>query len=106
MAATQRDEEENFVSLDATVARFEQAGVATIGIIAASEGDWDHYESLHSRAIEEWLAEHPDHTDAEEIRAEHYRFRSDYVHAGGSQSALGRMSSNSSGSTGTKPERR
>jgi len=35
-------EEENFVSLDATVARFEQAGVANIGIIAASPPalDW------------------------------------------------------------------
>ena len=75
-----RSKEKNFVSLDATVARFEQAGVATIGIIAASECDWDHYESLHWSAIEEWLSEHLDHTDAEEIRAEHDRFRSDYFH--------------------------
>jgi SAM-dependent methyltransferase len=71
-------EEEYFVSLDATVERFEQAGLATTGIIAASEDDWDHYESLHWRAIEEWLAERPDHPDAEDIRRHHDRFRRDY----------------------------
>jgi hypothetical protein len=66
------------VALQATVERFEQAGLAVTGVIAASEDDWDHYESLHWRAIEEWLAEHPDHPDAEEFHAQHTRFRSDY----------------------------
>jgi hypothetical protein len=72
-------EKEDFVDLHATVERFEEAGLALIGIIAASENDWDHYESLHWRAIEEWLAEHPDRSDAEDIRNQHARFRSDYV---------------------------
>ncbi len=67
-----------YVALDATVRRFEQAGLAVTGVIAASEDDWDHYESLHWRAIEEWLAEHPDHPDAEEFRAQHARFRDEY----------------------------
>ena len=71
-------EPENFVGLDATVARLEQAGVATTGIIAASDDDWDHYESLHWRAIEEWLARDPVDTDAAQVRAAHERFRSDY----------------------------
>lgn len=72
-------DEEDFVSFEATVERFEQAGLATTGIIAASEEDWDHYESLHWRAVEEWLAENPDHRDAEDVRTGHNRFRSDYV---------------------------
>jgi SAM-dependent methyltransferase len=67
-----------FVSLDATVARFERDGLATTGIIAASDDDWDHYESLHWRAVEEWLAEEPDHPDAAEIRARHRRHRGDH----------------------------
>jgi SAM-dependent methyltransferase len=71
-------EKEDFVNLHATVERFEQAGLELIGIIAASEDDWDHYESLHWRAIEEWLAEQSDHTDADDIRTQHNRFRNDY----------------------------
>ncbi len=68
----------DFVSLEATVARFEGAGFATTGILAASEDDWDHYESLHWRAVEEWLAEEPDHPDAPEIRARHEERRTSY----------------------------
>jgi SAM-dependent methyltransferase len=71
-------EREEFVGLDATVERFAQAGFAPVGIIAASEDDWDRYESLHWRATEEWLAEHPDHPDAKDIRTQHNRYRSDY----------------------------
>jgi SAM-dependent methyltransferase len=74
-------DEADFVSIEATVARFELEGkLATSGIIAASDDDWDHYESLHWRAIEAWLAEHREHPDAADIRAQHERFRSDYVH--------------------------
>jgi SAM-dependent methyltransferase len=71
-------EKEDFVDLGATVERFEQAGLAATGIIAASQDDWDHYESLHWRATEEWLAEHLDHPDADDIRARHDGYRSDY----------------------------
>ena len=71
-------EKEDFVDLHATVERFEQAGLAPIGIIAASEDDWDGYESLHWRATEEWLAEHPDNPDADDMRSQHNRYRSDY----------------------------
>jgi SAM-dependent methyltransferase len=70
--------EGDFVTLDATVARFEASGLATTGIIAASDDDWDHYRSLHWRAVEEWLADEPGHPDADEVRAQHSRRRSDY----------------------------
>ncbi len=71
-------EKEDFVDLPATVERFEQAGLAPTGIVAASDDDWDHYESLHWRATEEWLAGHPDQPGAHDIRTQHNRYRSDY----------------------------
>jgi SAM-dependent methyltransferase len=70
--------EGDFVSLAETVARFEGAGVATTGIIAGSEDDWDRHHSLHWRAIEEWLVEEPDHPDAAEVRAQHEERRARY----------------------------
>ena len=71
-------DDQGYVDLAQTVGRFERAGFAITGIVAASDDDWDHYESLHWRAVEEWLAEHPGHADAAEIRARHERRRSDY----------------------------
>ena len=70
---------EGFVGLAATVERFQSAGLALTGLIAASEDDWDRYESLHWRALEEWLAEHSDHPDAAAIRARHLATRDDYI---------------------------
>ena len=52
-------EADGFVDLAATVERFQSAGLALTGLIAASEDDWDRYESLHWRALEEWLAATP-----------------------------------------------
>ena len=72
-------EDEGYVGLDATVGRLEGAGFALTGIIPASEDDRDHYESLHWRAVEEWLADHPEHADAAGIRARHERYRSEYL---------------------------
>jgi SAM-dependent methyltransferase len=68
-------DDQGYVDLNATIGRFERAGLATTGIIAASQDDWDRYEGLHWRALEEWLAEHPDET---EIRATHERRRREY----------------------------
>jgi SAM-dependent methyltransferase len=61
-------EEEGFLDLGATVARFESAGVDVTGIVASSQDDWDHYESLHWRAAVEHggddvLATHREHLD-------------------------------------------
>lgn len=69
---------EGMVDLEGTVARFEQAGLQVTGLIAASDDDWDHYESLHWRAIEEWLAAHPDHPHAAELRVAHQQDRGAY----------------------------
>ncbi len=67
-----------YVDLAGTVERFEAAGLATTGVIASSDDDWDRYESLHWRAVEEWLAENPDDERAGEIRERHARRRDDH----------------------------
>jgi len=70
---------DDFVDLAATVDRFQAGGLALTGLIAASEDDWDRYESLHWRAVEEWLAANPEHGDAGEIREQHLSRREDYL---------------------------
>ena len=71
--------EDDFVDLVATVDRFQSSGLALTGLIAASEDDWDRYESLHWRALEEWLAANPEHGDAGAIREQHLARRDDYL---------------------------
>jgi hypothetical protein len=71
--------ENGYVDLEGTVERFERSGVATTGLIAASDDDWDRYESRHWRAVEEWFAESPQHPDAEDIRARHELNRGEYI---------------------------
>lgn len=44
------EEFDGWVDLPTTVARFESAGILLTGLVAASEDDWDRYESLHWRA--------------------------------------------------------
>ena len=68
-----------YVPLRETVARFEAAGLALVSLIASSEDDWDSYESLHWRALEEWLAVNPDDPDAPAIRERHLRARDAYL---------------------------
>jgi SAM-dependent methyltransferase len=68
-------EADGFVDLAGTVERFHSAGLALTGLIAASDDDWDRYESLHWRALEEWLAANPEHRDAAEMRGQHVSFR-------------------------------
>ena len=72
-------EADGFVDLASTVERFQSGGLALTGLIAASEDDWDRYESLHWRALEEWLAANPEHPDAEAIREQHLARRDDYL---------------------------
>ena len=71
-------DDEGYADLPATVERLERAGFATTGIIAASDDDWDRYRSLHWRAVEEWLAEHPAEPSAADFRTEHERRRTEY----------------------------
>src|SRR5262245_15373577 len=70
---------EGYVPLLETVARLDRAGFALTGMLAASDDDWDRYESLHWRALEEWLAENPDDPDAHEIRERHEHYREEYL---------------------------
>lgn len=74
-----------YVSLQITVDRFEQAGVALTGLIAASEDDWNRYESLHWRAVQEWLAEHADHPSAGAFVARHSQHQHDHLAYRGTQ---------------------
>jgi SAM-dependent methyltransferase len=72
-------DDQGFVALRETVGRIESAGLSLQGLIAASDDDWDRYESLHWRALEEWLAANPRDPDATEIRGRHERARDDYL---------------------------
>ena len=71
-------DDEGFVSLAETAERFERAGLSVIGLIVSNEDDWDRYRSLHWRAVDEWLAEHPDDPDAPDFRARGERYREQY----------------------------
>ena len=71
-------DDEGWVTLPATI---EAAGLAPVGLIAASDDDWDRYESLHWRALEEWLHANPDDPEAPGIRERHERNRDVYLHA-------------------------
>ena len=68
-----------YTDLAGTVDRFSRGGVALTGLVASSEDDWDRYESLHWRALEEWLEEAPDHPEAAERRELHERRRREHL---------------------------
>jgi SAM-dependent methyltransferase len=73
------DGPETFVSLEETVARFESVGLPVVGLIAASQEDWDRYESHHWSAVEEWLAASGDNPEADELREQHARSKALYL---------------------------
>jgi hypothetical protein len=66
-------EEDGFVDLLQTVARFEAAGVDLTGMVAASEDDWDRYRSLQWRAAVE--------TGGDEVMERHLSRRESYLSA-------------------------
>jgi SAM-dependent methyltransferase len=68
-----------YLPLRETVRHFERAGLALVAVIAASDDDWDHYESQHWSALEEWLAENPRHPDTPAIRERHEQAREAYL---------------------------
>ena len=72
-------EGDEFLPLAETVERFESAGVEVVSMIAASEDDWDRYETRHWLALEEWLAANPDDPQAEEFRERGRRERERYL---------------------------
>jgi hypothetical protein len=68
-----------YVPLAQTVARLAAAGLPVETLIASSLDDWDRYESLHWRALEDWLAANPDDGDAPGIRDLYERNRDEYL---------------------------
>jgi SAM-dependent methyltransferase len=64
-----------YVSLSETASRVEWHGVTLIGLISSSTDDWDRYESLHWRAVEDWLSE----SDDDEIRRANEEHKRNYL---------------------------
>ena len=62
---------DDFVDLLSTVERFEQGGVDLVGLVAASEDDWDRYRSLQWRAAVE--------TGDDEVREKNLAYRENYL---------------------------
>ena len=54
------DRGDPWTTLADTVLIFETSGLPVVSVIAASEDDWDRYETLHWRAVEEWVAANPE----------------------------------------------
>jgi SAM-dependent methyltransferase len=71
--------DDGYVSLHDTVDRFHAAGLVVVTVIDGSLDDWDRYETLHWRALEEWLAANSDDPDADEIRRRHEENRTEYL---------------------------
>jgi len=76
------DRHEPFTSLDGTVAIVESSELRVVTLIDASLDDWDRYETLHWRAVEEWLAENRDDPEAAEIRERGERWKRSYLRHG------------------------
>lgn len=56
-----------------------EAGLRYLCSAVASEDDWDEYEGLYNRAIEEFVREHPDDPDAAETRSRIRAWRDAYL---------------------------
>jgi SAM-dependent methyltransferase len=76
------DRGDPWTTLEGTVTIFETFGLPVVSVIAASEDDWDRYETLHWQAVERWLAENRDDPDAAEIAARHERHKRTYLRHG------------------------
>jgi SAM-dependent methyltransferase len=72
-------DDEGFVSLRDTVRRFDAAELSVDTMIDSSLDDWDRYETLHWRALEDWLAAHPEDPDAADFCARHEAERERYL---------------------------
>ena len=74
-----RVDEGEWLLLPETIERVETTGVRVVSLIASSEDDWDRYESLHWLALDEWLAENPEHPQADEFRVRGAAQRARYL---------------------------
>lgn len=57
-----------FVSLAATLDRFESAGFDLVEMVAASTDDWDRYVAMQWMTVDHWLASNPSAPDADALR--------------------------------------
>jgi SAM-dependent methyltransferase len=73
------DRDEPWTTLEGTVVVFETSGLPVVSVIAASDDDWDRYETLHWQAVERWLDDNPDDADAPEIRSRHEHHKRNYL---------------------------
>jgi SAM-dependent methyltransferase len=76
------ERDELFTTLEGTVIIFETEGLPVVHVIASSEDDWDRYETLHWRSVEQWLAANPDDPEAAEIRMRYERHKRTYLRFG------------------------
>ncbi len=76
------DRDDPWTTLEGTVTIFETSALPVVSVIAASEDDWDRYETLHWQAVEAWLLENPGDPDAAGIRARHERHKRTYLRHG------------------------
>jgi SAM-dependent methyltransferase len=82
LPADYADRRDPFTSLEGTVRIMESGALEVVAVIASSEDDFDRYETLHWRAVEEWLAENGDDPDAPEISRRHERAKWTYLRHG------------------------
>jgi cyclopropane fatty-acyl-phospholipid synthase-like methyltransferase len=76
------DRRDPWTTLEGTVAAFETSGLPVVSLIASSVDDWDHYETLHWRTVEHWLAANEGDPDEAEITARHEREKRTYLRYG------------------------
>lgn len=74
-----RIDREQWLPLAETVERAESTGVRLVSLIAASEDDWDRYESLHWQTLDAWLEANPEHPEAAEFRVRGAEYRDLYL---------------------------
>jgi SAM-dependent methyltransferase len=76
------DRDDPWTSLEGTVAILESGSLAVVTLIASSPDDWDRYETLHWRAVEEWLAANAADPAAREVQEMHERSKRTYLRRG------------------------
>jgi len=73
------DRSDPWTTLDGTVLAFETSGLPVVSVIASSEDEWDRYETLHWRTVEQWLAANEGDPDSSEIRRRHEHSKWNYL---------------------------